>query len=211
MLTYATFGRSGSPPLPSFPCFPAFSVAQLSFSGGVFPLFIPGTKQEECRLLCFKLKCPPDIEELMVANQMPDPSLFHPCRCNLGLLLPFSLLLLPLFFFSTLIVVVSDGCMKTAVFGRDSEGPSPCGGPPSLTFTPPAALAPPPRSRSVAAGGRPHSRRASRMQNVRVLCGKLLGKTKERERCDSCKPPPGDTTSRLATFTCPPGDFFPGF
>lgn len=84
LLTYATFGRSGSPPLPSFPCFPAFSVAQLSFSGGVFPLFIPGTKQEECRLLCFKLKCPPDIEELIVANQMPDPSLFHPCRCNLG-------------------------------------------------------------------------------------------------------------------------------
>ncbi|CAB3402098.1 unnamed protein product [Caenorhabditis bovis] len=34
--------------------------------------------------------------------------------------------------------------MKTAVFGRDSvESSSPCGAPPSLTFTPPAALVPP--------------------------------------------------------------------
>uniref|UniRef100_A0A1I7UMQ0 Uncharacterized protein n=1 Tax=Caenorhabditis tropicalis TaxID=1561998 RepID=A0A1I7UMQ0_9PELO len=34
--------------------------------------------------------------------------------------------------------------MKTAVFGRDSGEPgSPCGAPPSLTFTPPATLIPP--------------------------------------------------------------------
>ncbi|ULU02647.1 hypothetical protein L5515_005158 [Caenorhabditis briggsae] len=34
--------------------------------------------------------------------------------------------------------------MKTAVFGRDSGEPgSPCGAPPSLTFTPPATLVPP--------------------------------------------------------------------
>ncbi|EPB80312.1 hypothetical protein ANCCEY_00569 [Ancylostoma ceylanicum] len=57
--------------------------------------------------------------------------------------------------------------MKTAVFGRDSgEGPSACGAP-SLTFTPPATLAPNHQRRPASSvGGRPHSRRTSRMQNV---------------------------------------------
>ncbi|EYC17539.1 hypothetical protein Y032_0030g2120 [Ancylostoma ceylanicum] len=61
----------------------------------------------------------------------------------------------------------TDGCMKTAVFGRDSgEGPSACGAP-SLTFTPPATLAPNHQRRPASSvGGRPHSRRTSRMQNV---------------------------------------------
>lgn len=46
--------------------------------------------------------------------------------------------------------------MKTAVFGRDSGEPgSPCGAPPSLTFTPPATLVPPTHhhSRSTNRGG----------------------------------------------------------
>ncbi|CAD6187663.1 unnamed protein product [Caenorhabditis auriculariae] len=76
--------------------------------------------------------------------------------------------------------------MKTAVFGRDSgaEPGSPCGAPPSLTFTPPATLAPPLHhnrgNRSAtgsvagATGGQRNSgsgtsRRTSRMHNVSAL------------------------------------------
>ncbi|PAV71789.1 hypothetical protein WR25_10243 [Diploscapter pachys] len=69
--------------------------------------------------------------------------------------------------------------MKTAVFGRDSsvEAGSPCGAPPSLTFTPPAHLVPPTTShhnRTSRAGISAssaqvvrHTRRTSRMQNKR--------------------------------------------
>uniref|UniRef100_A0A1I7WIV1 Cyclic nucleotide-binding domain-containing protein n=1 Tax=Heterorhabditis bacteriophora TaxID=37862 RepID=A0A1I7WIV1_HETBA len=63
-------------------------------------------------------------------------------------------------------VALPDDCMKTAVFGRDSvEGASPCGAPPSLTFTPPATLAPHQNHQRRSGPGRPHSRRTSRMQN----------------------------------------------
>ena len=72
----------------------------------------------------------------------------------------------------------SDDLMKTAVFGRDSsvEAGSPCGAPPSLTFTPPANLVPPTtlhHNRTSRAGISAssaqvvrHTRRTSRMQNV---------------------------------------------
>ncbi|VDM60604.1 unnamed protein product [Angiostrongylus costaricensis] len=65
--------------------------------------------------------------------------------------------------------------MKTAVFGHDSggDGPTAACGAPSLTFTPPAALAPGHPRRAAATAGasgansaRPHPRRTSRMQNV---------------------------------------------
>lgn len=83
--------------------------------------------------------------------------------------------------------------MKTAVFGRDSAEPgSPCGAPPSLTFTPPATLVPPTHhhtrtnvravsgsgsgggtvTSAVGAGGpraSHSSRRTSRMHNVSAL------------------------------------------
>lgn len=74
--------------------------------------------------------------------------------------------------------------MKTAVFGHDSDGDGPgasCCGAPSLTFTPPASLAPNHQRRAgaiISASGansaRPHSRRTSRMQNVLSLGADVL-------------------------------------
>ncbi|XGW14604.1 hypothetical protein V3C99_000691 [Haemonchus contortus] len=74
-----------------------------------------------------------------------------------------------------ILVLATDGCMKTAVFGRDSgEGPSACGAP-SLTFTPPATLAPNHQRRPASVvSARPHSRRTSRMQNVLSLGADVL-------------------------------------
>lgn len=65
--------------------------------------------------------------------------------------------------------ISDDSVMKTAVFGHDEEG----GGgvssslAPSLTFSPPTQVSLHPR-RSKTAPFRPHSRRTSRMQNVRI-------------------------------------------